>query len=162
MKENYELMEHIYKDAEMASYTLTKLIRDLKDKDNKIKKTLEDIMKEYESWKKKAMKYLKKGKQKLLILPFFEKMMANMGIKKEVKCDNSDSAIAEMIIKGISTGSTQMEKKIKAYDKEVDKSDIDVAREFLKFQEKTIDKLKSIYSLCFCFWFFFFFFFFVI
>ena len=48
MKENYELMEHIYKDAEMASYTLTKLIRDLKDKDNKIKKTLEDIMKEYE------------------------------------------------------------------------------------------------------------------
>ena len=48
-----------------------------------------------------------------------------------------------MIIKGISTGSTQMEKKIKAYDKEVDKSDIDVAREFLKFQEKTIDKLKE-------------------
>jgi hypothetical protein len=25
MKENYELMEHIYKDAEMAVYTLTTL-----------------------------------------------------------------------------------------------------------------------------------------
>ena len=48
-----------------------------------------------------------------------------------------------MIIKGVSTGSTQMEKKIKACDKEIDKSDLDIAREFLKFQEKTIDKLKE-------------------
>ena len=38
MKENYELMEHIYKDAEMSVYTLTTLTNDLKDKDNKIKK----------------------------------------------------------------------------------------------------------------------------
>lgn len=45
MKENCELLEHIYKDSEMASYTLTKLIRNLKDKDNKIKKDLEDIHK---------------------------------------------------------------------------------------------------------------------
>lgn len=30
MTEKYELYEHIYKDAEMASYTLTKLICDLK------------------------------------------------------------------------------------------------------------------------------------
>ena len=65
MKENYELMEHIYKDAEMAVYTLTTLTNDLKDKDNKIKKTLEDIFKEYESWKKKSMKYLKKGKAEI-------------------------------------------------------------------------------------------------
>lgn len=40
MKENYELMEHIYKDAEMASYTLTKLIRDLKDKETKLRRLL--------------------------------------------------------------------------------------------------------------------------
>ena len=89
------------------------------------------------------MKYLKEGKAEISDTSFFEKMMANMGIKKEVKCDNSDSAIAEMIIKGVSTGSTQMEKKIKVYDKEIDKSDLDIAREFLKFQEKTIDKLKE-------------------
>ena len=60
MKENCELLEHIYKDSEMSSYTLTKLIRDLKDKDNKIKKDLEDILKEYEEWNKKTLKYLKK------------------------------------------------------------------------------------------------------
>ena len=44
---------------------LMKALPGLKDKDNKIKKTLEDILKEYESWKKKSMKYLKKGKAEI-------------------------------------------------------------------------------------------------
>ena len=113
------------------------------NKDNKIKKTLEDILKEYESWKKKSMKYLKKGKAEITDSGVMAKMMAKMGIKKEVINDNSDSSIAKMIIKGVSTGSVDMEKKIKAYDKDVDKSDLKIAKEFLKFQEKTIDELKE-------------------
>ena len=36
MKENHELVLHIYQDAEMASYTIHKLLVDLKEKDNKI------------------------------------------------------------------------------------------------------------------------------
>ena len=62
MKENNELVLHIYQDAEMASYALSKLLEDLKDKDNKIKKTLEDVLKEYDDWKSKTKKYLKKRK----------------------------------------------------------------------------------------------------
>lgn len=143
MKENYELMECIYKDAEMAVYTLTTLTNDLKDKDNKIKKTLEDILKEYKGWEKKSAKYLKKGNKEPLNNGIMTKMMANMGIKKEVISDNSDSSIAKMLIKGVSTGSVDMEKRIKAYDKDVDKSDLKIAKEFLKFQEKTIDELKE-------------------
>ena len=44
MKENYELMEHIYKDAEMAVYTLTTLTNDLKDKDNKISREINHML----------------------------------------------------------------------------------------------------------------------
>lgn len=143
MEENYELMEHIYKDAEMASYTLTKLIRDLREKDNKIKRTLEDILKEYESWKNKALKYLKEGNVQVTETNMFEKMMASMGVMKEVNADNSDASIADMLIKGVSTGSIDMEKKIKAFNKDTSKSDINVAKDFLKFQQKTIDKLKE-------------------
>ena len=36
-----------------------------------------------------------------------------------------------------------MEKRIKAYDKDVDKSDIKTVEEFLRFQQKTIDRLKE-------------------
>ena len=70
-------------------------------------------------------------------------MMAKMGISKEVKSDNSDSAIADLLIKGISMGSIDMEKKIEQYKDEVSNNELELAREFLKFQEKTIDKLKD-------------------
>lgn len=143
MKENNELVLHIYQDAEMASYTLSKLLEDLKDKDNKIKKTLEDVLKEYDDWKSKANKYLKKEKAEISKTGMFEKMMAKMGISKEVKNDNSDSAIADLIIKGVSMGTIDMEKKIKDYQEEASDKGLKLAKDFLKFQEKTIDIFKE-------------------
>lgn len=143
MNENKELALHIYQDAEMASYTLTKLLSDLKERDNKIKKYIEEILKEYEKWKSKTKKFLKRNDSEISDVSFFEKMMAKMGISKEVKSDNSDSAIADLLIKGISMGSIDMEKKIKQYKDEVSNNELELAREFLKFQEKTIDKLKD-------------------
>ena len=143
MGENSELVLHIYKDAEMASYTLTKLLKDLKEKDNKIKKTLEDILKEYEEWKSTTKKYLKKHDAEISENGMMAKMMAGMGIDKEVNADNSDSAIADMIIKGISTGTVDMEKKLKQYRDEANEKELELAEEFLKFQEKAIDILKT-------------------
>ena len=143
MKENNELVLHIYQDAEMASYTLSKLLEDLKDKDNKIKKTLEDVLKEYDDWKSKANKYLKKEKAEISKTGMFEKMMAKMGISKEVKNDNSDSAIADLIIKGVSIGTIDMEEKIKDYQEEASDKGLKLAKDFLKFQEKTIDIFKE-------------------
>lgn len=143
MKENSELVLHIYKDAEMASYTLTRLLKDLKDKDNKIKKTLEDVLKEYEQWKSTTKKYLKKHDAEVSSNGIMAKMMAGMGIDKEVNTDNSDSAIADMIIKGVSTGTVDMEKKIKQYKDEANDKELELAEDFLKFQEKTINILKE-------------------
>ena len=143
MNENKELALHIYQDAEMASYTLTKLLSDLKERDNKIKKYIEEILKEYEKWKSKTKKFLKRNDSEISDVSFFVKMMTKMGISKEVKSDNSDSAIADLLIKGISMGSIDMEKKIKQYKDEVSNNELELAREFLKFQEKTIDKLKD-------------------
>ena len=143
MKENHELVLHIYQDAEMASYTIHKLLVDLKEKDNKIKKVIEDVLKEYEEWKSTTKKYLKKHDAEISENGMMAKMMASMGINKEVKSDNSDSAIADMIIKGVSTGSVDMEKKLKQYRDEANEKELELAEEFLKFQEKTIDILKD-------------------
>ena len=143
MNENSELVLHIYKDAEMSAYTLTRLLKDLKDKDNKIKKTLEDILKEYEEWKSNTKKYLKKHDAEISENGMMAKMMAGMGIDKEVSADNSDSAIADMIIKGVSTGTVDMEKKLKQYRDEANEKELELAEDFLKFQEKTIDILKE-------------------
>ncbi len=143
MNENYELLEHIYQDSEMACFTLEQLLTDLKEKDNKIKGIIEDILKEYQSWKKDAEEKLEANHQEIKEKGTMSKMMAGMGIKKEVKNDNSDASIADMLIQGISMGSLDTEKKLKAFDKDIDKEQYSFAKKFLKFQEKSIEKLKK-------------------
>ena len=143
MKENNELILHIYQDAGMSCYTLEKLLKDIKEKDNKIKKTIEDILHEYQGWKVKSKKLLQKENAEISENSFMAKFMAGQGIKSEVNDDNSDSAIADTLIKGISMGSIDMEKKISAYKDEVNQEDLSLAKEFMKFQEKTIEHLKE-------------------
>ena len=143
MKTENELLQHIYQDASMATFTLTKLLENLKEKDNKIKDATEDILKEYEQFAKTSKQLLQEQK----IIPQEESMMAkmgaSMGIKKEVINDNSDASMAEMLIQGISMGSLEMQKKIKAYEKKIDEETLKLAKFFLKFQENAIEKLKK-------------------
>lgn len=142
-KEKNELILHIYQDAEMSCYTIEKLLTDLKEKDNKITKYVEDILHEYQDWKAKSKKLLQKENAEVSENSFMAKFMAGQGIKSEVNEDNSDSAIADMLIKGISMGSIDMEKKVSAYKDEVNKEDLDMAKNFMKFQERAIEKLKQ-------------------
>lgn len=143
MKEKNELLLHVYKDCDMSVTTLTELLDDLKEKDNKIKGVVEDLLKEYQSFLNRSKECLEKENIPLETEGIMTKMMANMGVSKEVKHDNSDSSIADLLIKGISMGSIDMEKKLEDYKKEVEKGDLKVAKEFLKFQQKAIDKLKK-------------------
>lgn len=144
MNENLEIVNHIFKDSEMSISTLTKLSNTLEKKDNKIKDAIEDILKGYERYYKEAKKILTKEGSKKEKNSFITKMMANMGIDKEVKNDNSDSKMADMLIKGISMGSIDLEKKLKKYkDKEIDKKINELATDFKKFQDDCITKLKE-------------------
>ena len=143
MNENIELLEYIYKDASMASYTLEELLSKLNGKDNKIIKPCEDILKGYE-------RYRDETKEKILTLDgdlkeegLMAKMGAKMGITKEVIADNSDASIADMLIKGISMGSIDMEKKIEVYKENVDKENIKWAKDFYQFHQDNIKALKK-------------------
>lgn len=143
MDENLELLEYIYKDSDMSVITLEKLLQELNEKDNKIKKKTEEILKSYEDFLSRSKKLLNKFDSPLKENSYLAKMGAKMGIKKEVKSDNSDAAIADMLIKGISMGSIDIEKRITNYKEVVNKKYLDFASEFLKFQQKTIEELKA-------------------
>ena len=144
MDESLKIVNHIYKDSEMAISTLTKLSNTLEKKDNKIKDTIEDIIKGYERYFKDAKKILNKNNCKKEKNCLIAKTMANMGIDKEVKDDNSDSAMADMLIKGISMGSIDLEKKLAKYkDKEIDDKVLELANDFKDFQDDIIKKLKE-------------------
>ena len=143
MEEKNELLEHIYKDAYMSSYSLQKLLDEIKNKDNKIKGDVEDILQKYQEFKEEVEELLKGNGEEVNDPNFFAKMGSTMGIIKEVKIDNSDSSIADMVIQGVSMGSIETEKKLKAYEKDIEKEYKDLAERFLKFQQKSIDKLKK-------------------
>lgn len=143
MKAENELLVHIYKDCDMSITTLEKLLKELSLKDNKIKDAVEDILKEYKKFLKDTKKILKKEHVEEEKNGLITKMMANMGVSKEVNADNSDASMADMLIKGITMGTIDMEKKIHQYEKEVDKKDLKLAKEFLSFQQNSIEKLKK-------------------
>lgn len=143
MNEKIEIYKHIYQDSEMSISSIEELKKDLKDKDNKIKPTLDEIIKGFLKYEKESKKILKKLDSVPEEEGMFAKMMANMGIKKEVSSDNSDSHMAEVMLQGISMGSINMEKKIDNYKDKLDHSDLKYAKKFLDFEKDCIVKLKE-------------------
>ena len=138
MKEKNELLMHIYDVSYMGEYSTNKLLSTLKNKNNKIKSLLEDELKEYESYKKKSEKLLKKAKIEIPKTSILTKMSSNMGIMMETMKDNSDASIASMLVQGFTMGIVEMETKINNYKEEVNKNTIKLAKNLLKFQQKEI------------------------
>lgn len=143
MDENIELLEYIYKNSEMGVFTIKTLLKDLSEKENKIKKLADDEMKEYNKFQDEAKKQIKKNGYELKTSGLMAKIGSSMGIKKEVQKDNSDASIAHMLTEGITMGVVDMETKLKNYKDTVKKDIYNLGKEFLKFQQGEIEKLKE-------------------
>ena len=143
MDENMELLEYIYKNSEMGVFTIKTLLKDLNEKENKIKGLADDQMKEYNKFQDEAKKLIKKHGFELKTNGLMAKIGSSMGIKKEVDKDNSDASIAHMLTEGITMGIVDMETKLKNYKDTVDKKIYNLGKEFLKFQQGEIEKLKE-------------------
>ena len=143
MNENVELLNYIHEDSLMGISSLTTMIRKLNDKDNKIKKLIESELKDYEYYKKESEKMLKKYKGEVLEASIMAKTMAKMKLNFDIMKDNSDSKIADILIRGFTMGTIDMNKKIDEYKKSADKNVLKLAKEFLEFQNKNIELLKE-------------------
>lgn len=143
MNEKNELLVFVYKNAEMGAFSTEKLIERLKNKENKIKVLLEEEHKEYNNFVKKCKKILKSNNIEPQENSMFTKMQSGMGIAMETMMDNSDAALAQMLVEGFTMGVVQTTTKISAYKSIVDKSTLSIAKKYLKFQEDEIEKLKE-------------------
>ena len=142
MNENIELLNFVYENAEMGVHTLNILSDTLRKRDNKIKGLIEDELKEYNNFLKESEKLLKKNKIEPKKTNLMAKLSSKMGITMETMKDNSDPAIASMVIEGLTMGIVEMQTKIENYKKLVDKKILKLSIKFLKFQEEEIEKLK--------------------
>ncbi len=143
MNENMELLNFVYENAEMGVHTLNILSDALRKRDNKIKGLIEDELKEYNNFLKESEKLLKKNKIEPKKTNLMAKLSSKMGITMETMKDNSDPAIASMVIEGLTMGIVEMQTKIENYKKLVDKKILKLSTKFLKFQEEEIEKLKA-------------------
>ncbi len=143
MDENIEMLEYIYQTSSMGASSMTDLINALHNKDNKIKKILEEQLKCYEKYTKESKKILEKRKVKPKDIGIMVKTMSKIEINKEIIKDNSDAAIADLLIQGFTMGNLEMEKKINNYENKIDKKILNIAKELLKFGENNINKMKS-------------------
>lgn len=143
MNENLELLQYIYQSSEMGVLALTNLLKELNDKENKLKKIISDELSIYEKYFKESKKVLKKNKGKIKSNSLMTKMMSKQGIKKEVSDDNSDASIAHMLIQGLTMGVVDIETKIKNFGDKAEKEITKIAVDYLKFQQDEIEKLKK-------------------
>ena len=143
MDETNELLECMYQDCYMACKNLESLLDEIKYKDNKIKSDVEKILKEYESYLKKIRKELKCNKIKPKKVSMFAVMGAKMKMKKDVKKDNSDSKISDIIIQGLVMGVIDINKRLDNYKGEVNNNLIKLGNDLIEFQQVSIDKLKA-------------------
>ena len=143
MDVNTELLEYIYQSSEMGVVSLTNLLKDINEKENKLKPIISEELSTYEKYQKESKKLLSKNKAEVKENSMMTKMMSKMGISKEVKKDNSDAAIAHMVIEGFTMGVVDMETKIKNFKKDADKKVLKLAENYLEFQQKEIEKLKK-------------------
>lgn len=142
MNENEEILEYIYQTSNMGMQSTKYLIDSLKGKDNKIKKLIEEINKNYEKYAKETEKLLNKQDLEAKPIGMMAKAMSKMSISKEMINDNSDANIADMLIQGLTMGNLELTKHIDNYEKTADKKIINLAKSLRKFGEEYIEKLK--------------------
>lgn len=143
MNENKELLVLINENTKMGLASTKELLKLIKEKDNKIKKVLEDELNKYEELYKKCKTLMKKNKVQSEKSRLLKNLTATLAMKMEVNKDNSDSKLASILIRGFNMGNVDIEAKIKSYKKEASKDILSLAREVLEFGENEIKLLKD-------------------
>ena len=143
MEENKELLIFIHENTKMGINSTKKLLSLIKDKDNKIKKVLEEEHQRYKELNNKCKKLIKKEKIEIENKGLIANITSNIAMSVEVSKDNSDSKIASILSRGFNMGNIDIEAKIKNYKKEVKSDTLDLANDLLKFGEKQIKLLKD-------------------
>ncbi len=144
METEYEILDYIYKNATMGYESTMTLLKTLEDKENKIKDVVQDIISSYKDFIKQSELLLCKINADGKKYNIMATMSADMNIKRKMNKDNSDSAVAQMLIKGLTMGQNNMAKAFDSINtKDVDKKVLNLLDDMKEFQINAIKKLEK-------------------
>ncbi len=141
MQEDLKLVESIYDACSMAIYSINKLSEKLEDKKNKILQTLKNIKKGYQRYQNDAKEVLNVANIQPKSINTFLKLSTSFNLSIEILHDNSDPAICDILIKGISMGVKEMEKELNS-NCNLNKKTVIFTKQFIDFQKDNINSLK--------------------
>ncbi len=141
MQEDLKLVESIYDTCSMAIYSIEKLQEKIENKKNKILQTIKNIKKGYQRYQKDAKEVLKIANIHPKSINTFIKLSTTFNLSIEILHDNSDSAISEILIKGINMGIKEMDKELNNYY-HFHKKTVTFTEQFINFQKDNINSLK--------------------
>ena len=139
----------IYKTSKMGSEAITDTLPKIKDKkqqgeSEKMREELTRQLTEYEKLAAEAERYLTAHDLPVEEENMLTKMASKAGIMMNTMKDPSPSHVAEMMIKGLSMGITEMTTKTReAEEKGCDEDMIVLADCLISFQEDAVDKTKA-------------------
>lgn len=139
----YEVLDYIYKNATMGYESTMTVLKSLKNKDNKIKGVVVDIINSYEQFTKESELLLAKINADGKKANPLASISVDMNVMMKTMKDNSDSAIAKMLIKGLTMGQNNMAKVFDNLDSNLDKKVFNLLNDFKDFQTNAIRKLEK-------------------
>lgn len=138
-----ELVLEIYNLTLMGKRNTKKIMDLIVKKSNKIKGLIEDIYKEYDLYNKECKKIMKEFKIKSERNTTFATLMANTAMISEVSNDNSDSKVADIMLRGLQMGEIEIQKHISNYKGKVDRRISDLTNKVLKFHRNYKNELTK-------------------
>lgn len=143
MNSEYEILDYIYKNATMGYESAMTLLKSLKNKDNKIKSDVQDIINSYEEFTKESELLLAKINADGTKVNPVASLSVDMNVIMKTMKDNSDAAIAKMLIKGLTMGQNNMSKVYDNISENIDKKTLKLLNNFKDFQTNAIRKLEA-------------------
>lgn len=139
-KDDIELLNYVFQNAEMGVDTISKLI-DLTD-DMEFKHQLETQKQEYEAMQDDAKKLLAELGTDEDALSAFDKIRTYIMINMQTMNDKSASHIAEMLMEGSTMGIVQALRKLRNYTN-VNDDVHTLMKKLLQMEENNFEQLKK-------------------
>lgn len=139
-KDDQEILKEVQKNSRMAIKAIDTIMDKVSNDDLAYELARENLI--YSSLHNKAVDTLVRKKAQTYRSSNLDDMMLEGGIHMNTIWNTSTSKIAELMIRGCNTGMTSMWKVMNQYKQATDMS-MEVAKEFLDFETKSIERLKK-------------------
>ena len=138
---NLDAINEVYKNASVALLSISNVMPEIVDTELK-----KEILEEYDGYEKilgEISKYMTEKGYEAKEVGVMKKFMMKSGIKMNTAMDDSESNIAQIMIKGTVMGITELCELINNSETVTDRKIIEYAEELKKLEESYEERLKK-------------------